>query len=95
MYSFSDLKFSPRSGGVISRISFPNGYSASVVCGPYTYGGQEGLYEVAVLHSGMIVYDTPVTSDVLGHLTQDDVTRILNEIAVLSPRRVASSPPSN
>lgn len=95
MYSFSDLKFSPRSGGVTSRISFPNGYSASVVCGPYTYGGPEGLYEVAVLHDGAIVYDTPVTSDVLGHLSQDDVTRILNEVASLPPRRGTSTPPPN
>ena len=27
--------------------SFPNGYGASVIKGPYTYGGPEGLWEIA------------------------------------------------
>jgi hypothetical protein len=89
-YSFSDLRFSPRGGNIFARISFPNGYTASVVCGPYTYGGPAGLYEIAVLFDDVIVYDTPVTSDVLGHLSEGDVTRILNEIASLPPRRGAS-----
>lgn len=87
-YSFSDLKFSPRSmgGGVGARLTFPNGYTASVVRGDNTYGGRSGLYELAVLHDGRIVYDTPITSDVLGHLTEGDVTERLNEVAAL-PRR--------
>ncbi len=90
IYTFSDLKFSPRGGNIFARISFSNGYTASVVCGPYTYGGPEGLYEIAVLFNDVIVYDTPVTSDVLGHLSEGDVTRLLNEIASLPPRRGAS-----
>ena len=27
--------------------SFPNGYGASVIKGKYTYGGPEGLWEIA------------------------------------------------
>lgn len=93
-YSFSDLKFSScaGNGGVAARITFPNGYTASVVRGTMTYGGSQGLYELAVLHDEKIVYDTPVTSDVLGYLTEGDVTERLNEISLLPPR---SSAPVN
>ena len=28
---------------------FPNGYGASVIKGPYSYGGPDGLWELAVL----------------------------------------------
>ena len=87
-YSFSDLKFTPRSwdNGVAARLEFPNGYTASVVRGEHTYGGSKGLYELAVMHGGELVYDTPVTNDVIGHLTEGDVTEHLNEIACLPPR---------
>ena len=87
-YAFSDLIFKTRSwdNGVVARISFPNGYSASVIRGNYTYGGPQGLYELAVLYDGEIVYDTPVTNDVIGHLTEGDVTERLNEIASLPSR---------
>lgn len=92
-HSFSDLTFAARrmGDGVAARLTFPNGYSASVVRGDGTYGGSEGLYELAVLHGDTIVYDTPVTGDVLGWLTEGDVTERLNEIAGLPPR----SSPSN
>jgi len=91
-YSFSDLSFATRAfdNGVAARLKFPNGYEASVVRGDFTYGGARGLYELAVLHDGAIVYDTPITNDVLGHLTEGDVTERLNEIAAL-PKRGAPS----
>lgn len=87
-WSFSDLTFVPRSwdDGVAARFTFPNGYTVSVVRGDSTYGGREGRYELAVLHGGDIVYDTPVTNDVLGWLTEGDVTEQMNEVAAL-PRR--------
>lgn len=88
MATFSDLKFSHRGGGhFTARIEFPNGYGASVVRGPGTYGGPEGLYELAVLHGGIIAYDTPITDDVLGWLTEGDVTERLSEVETLPPRR--------
>lgn len=68
------------------RITFPNGYTASVVSHKDSYGGGEGLFEIAVMVGGEIVYDTPVTDDVLGWLTPDDVTRVLKEIEALPPR---------
>lgn len=84
---FADLKFKSFPGGrVAARRSFPNGFTASVVRGPNTYGGARGLYELAVLHEGKIVYDTPLTNDVLGNLTEEDVTRLLSDVASLPPR---------
>lgn len=73
-------------GGTQDIYEFPNGYSASVVRTPYSYGGEDGLFELAVLHGGSIMYDTPITDDVLGHLTAADVQAKLADIAALPPR---------
>jgi hypothetical protein len=83
MKTFNDLEFKthPRGSGIISRIKFDNGYGASVVKGPYTYGGDKGLYELAVTDSNDdLTYTTPVTSDVEGYLTEEDVTKLLTQI---------------
>lgn len=66
-------------------ISFDNGYSASIISTEFSYGGNEGLFEIAVLRGGMIVYDTPVTSDVLGYLSFPEVAKTLEEIKNLPP----------
>ncbi len=87
MRTFKDLEFNEHPnhlGGVQARISFENGYGASVVCTPYTYGGDKGLYELAVLDSeGHLTYSTPVTNDVEGYLSEDDVTNLLEQIQKL------------
>ncbi len=68
---------------------FPNNYGASIIQGPYTYGGDQGLYEVAVVHfpscedEYIIDYDNPVSNgDVLGYLSipevHDTLRRIIN-----------------
>ena len=63
---------------------FPNGYGASVVRNEYSYGGDQGLYEVAVINSnGELVYDTPITSDVIGWCSSDDVEKLLIAIQSL------------
>jgi hypothetical protein len=83
MKTFSDLEFKPHpmGSGIISRIKFDNGYGASVVKGPHTYGGDQDLYELAVLdNNDDLTYDTPVTNDVEGYLTEEDVTILLKQI---------------
>ena len=66
---------------------FTNGYGASVVTGPYTYGGDEGLYELAVLEftgdKHALCYTTEITDDVIGYLTEEDVQDILARIEAL------------
>jgi len=71
--------------GVVSRMIFENGYGVSVVKGPFTYGGGEGLYELAVLgKDGQLCYDTPITDDTLGYLTQQKVTDIMKQVQELN-----------
>ncbi len=68
-------------GGYHKVFKFDNGYGASVVSHSGSYGGNTGLFEIAVLDkSGDIVYDTPVTSDVLGYLDFADVVTVLDQI---------------
>ena len=72
---------------------FDNYYGVSVVRGPYTHGGKNGLYELAVLHMppdaeySELVYDTPVTNDVEGHLTPKDVTRLMKKVSKLPKKQ--------
>jgi len=86
MKTFKDLEFKPHSNmdGIMSRIEFENGYGASIVKGEYTYGGKDGLYELAVLNNnGDLIYDTPVTDDVEGYLSEEQVTDLLIKIQQL------------
>jgi hypothetical protein len=68
----------------IVRVSFPNGYTASIIRTQYSYGGEEGLYEVAVIDAeGQLDYTTPITDDVIGYLTIDGVIAVCEDIALL------------
>ena len=87
--TFADLKFEAhRVGefGVQAKHGFENGYSVSVISGLRSYGGDRGLYELAVMHGGELIYDTPITKDVLGHLSEADVTDVMIAVAGLPPR---------
>lgn len=67
-------------------VTFSNGYAGSVVSSQYSYGGKEGLFEVAVMYNGEIVYDTPVTDDVVGFLDFQGVADTLKKIENLPHR---------
>ncbi len=87
--TFNDLKFNEhrhRSGGIHARHTFDNGYSVSVIRSQYSYGGESGKYELAVLHNDNLIYDTPVTDDVLGWLDEDDVSEAMAKVQALPPR---------
>src|SRR5574343_446095 len=55
-------------------VHFPSGYGASIIRNEYSYGGNQGLLELAVLmflpdnFNYDIIYDTPITNDVRGFL---------------------------
>lgn len=89
MKKFEDLEFelindAPFMVGKKSRMHFDNGYGVSVVSHSYSYGGRDGLYEVAVLDkNGELTYDTPVTNDVIGYLTEEDVTDVMKQVQSL------------
>ena len=81
--TFQELKFEthPMGAGVQCIVQYPNGYGASIVKGPHTYGGANGLYELAVFgKDGHITYETSITNDVLGHLSEDEVVKTLLDI---------------
>ncbi len=79
-------------GGVQRLYEFPNGYTASVIRFAYSYGGDRGLWELAVIHTDRLCYDTPVTNDVEGCLSEDEVEALLEQVAAL-PERDAPPPP--
>jgi hypothetical protein len=50
----------------------------------HSYGGDKGLYELAVLdNEGQICYDTTITNDVIGYLRPEDVTDVMEKIQKL------------
>ena len=64
------------------KFKFDNGYGASVINDGY--GAEDGLYELAVLGpQGGLTYETPITDDVLGWLTEAEVAETLDKIAAL------------
>jgi hypothetical protein len=82
----------PFTRGHYERFRFMNGYGASVIQNSTSYGGDQGLLEIAVLRYRSdapedyeLCYDTPITSDVIGYLTQDHARAILDRIAQLPP----------
>ena len=83
---FSDLNFEPHPNwdGVQAKYFFDNGYGVSVIKSSNSYGGSEGLYELAVLQGleedWEICYDTPIADDVMGYLTIEDVETVLTQV---------------
>lgn len=74
----------------VPKYKFPNGYGASIICQPGSDGFEEGLFELAVLkfsddarYGFDLVYDTPITNDVLGFLNEDQVDEVLAAITRL------------
>ena len=80
---FEELNFQNHPMGIGKQciVQYPNGYGASIVQSQYTYGGDRGLYELAVFgKDGNITYETPITDDVLGYLTEQDIEETLIKI---------------
>lgn len=69
--------------GVQIKIKFTNGWTASLVKGPYTYGGPEGLWEIGIFNpDGNLDYCNPITSeDVQGYLSHAKVQVKLRRLA--------------
>ena len=75
-------------GGIHKIYKFKNGYGASVVQHKYSYGGDKGLWELAVIifnNKGEwdISYGTPITGDVIGYLGREEVNKLLSRIKKL------------
>ncbi len=85
-----DLKFEKHSfftSGSRAFVLFANGYGASVITGYGSYMTEDAPFEIAVTtHEGAVCYDTPITDDVIGYLTEDAANDILRKISELPPK---------
>jgi hypothetical protein len=73
--------------GIQHLYDFKNGYGASVIKSRGSYGGRQGLWELAVMtvngeHMDLC-YSTYITEDVLGHLSIEQVNETLEQISKL------------
>ena len=86
-FDFRNLPVEFYNGGIRYVYIASNGYKASIVQSPMSYGGNVGLYELAVMdQEENILYDTPITNDVLGWLTVKEVNTVIAEIEKLPKR---------
>ncbi len=80
----TDLKFEEHPAKLSesqATVKFDNGYGASIITGPCSYTDINHPYELAVLgRDGKLDYDTPITDNVCGYLTEDDVNELLLRI---------------
>ena len=90
--AFDDLTWVDRDGslGNVARVFFQNGYGASVIDGPLFYT-RDNTYELAVLRGDRerwsLTYRTPITNDVLGYQTKEEITVALQAIEALPPAK--------
>lgn len=83
MKEFKDLEFEENSQliGIQAKMKFENGWGVSVIKSKWSYGGDEGLYEMAVLDKdGYISYNSGVIVDVAGYLTEEMVTELMRKV---------------
>ena len=73
--------------GIQYIFEFENNYGASVVKFAGTYGYANDLWELGVLYFDddgyCLTYDTPITNDVIGYLTDEGVCAVLKNIKSL------------
>lgn len=92
MKGFNDLMFKNHPngmGGFQARMDFENGFGVSVVCGLHLYSTPRAnlyaasmyeAYEVAIMEDGHLTYDTPITDDVIGYASPEEVTSIMERV---------------
>jgi hypothetical protein len=91
MKTFADLNFVTVMGEhKQARIDYENGYGVSVIKGfplaSYSPSAGEGVYELAVFHGGRLCYDTPITDNVLPGLSEESVTKYMQQVESLPPK---------
>lgn len=99
MKNFKDLEFKTHQTGEGQQATmmFENGYGVSVVrfkvMGRYgSYTSNESEWELAVLKGDekewSLTYETPITDDVMGHLSEEEVSEVMQKVQEL-PSAVA------
>jgi len=86
MKEFKDLEFNTHPSGMGGKqavITFDNGYGASIIIGSTWYSNGIDTYELAVLCNRKLDYSTYITDDVLGYLTEQEVSEYMKKIQEL------------
>lgn len=62
---------------------FDNGYGLSVVSHSFSYGNDDELFEIGVIKFDdlgyELTYETPITGDVLGHQSKEDLLNVIEQ----------------
>ena len=62
-------------------LEFENGYGLSIVSNDFSYGGNNGLFEIALLQNEDIVYNAELGfADVVGYLDFHEVSEIIERV---------------
>ena len=96
MKTFADLNFRDHQTGTGTQglCFFENGYGVSVVRfkvmgGFSSYTSNENEWELAVLTGNVddydLCYSTHITDDVMGHLSEEEVTDVMRQVQELAP----------
>ena len=88
MKTFKDLVFKPHSmgNGVQAVMMFDNNRGVSVVKFDGSYGYKQDQWELAVLNNKEgLDYETSITDDVIGWLTDKKVSNIMIQVQNLTP----------
>lgn len=84
MKKFEDLQFESHPlSGIQAKLNFPNGYGVSVISGQLFRSNGIDTYELAVLKDGSICYDSGITTDVMGNLSENEVTKVMKKVQKL------------
>jgi hypothetical protein len=88
MKNFKELPSNSINNGIQYIFKADNGYGASIIQHDFSYGNKAGLWELTVIKYDEdgewdICYDTPITSDVLGWLNENEVMDYLTQIEQL------------
>lgn len=101
MKSFTDLKFETHPNAAFlgpaeqARAIFDNGYGVSVITGAIFYSsGVHENYELAVTDADTnLVYGHITNGDVLGYLSEDEVTELMHKVQALEPNSYGQDEP--
>lgn len=90
MKTFNDLKFNlhtEKGFDTHAVMFFDNGYGISVITGEDAYSDDKHPYECAIIKGSKenyyMVYDTPITDDVIGFCNKEKVSEIMKQIQEL------------
>ena len=98
MNKFDLLKFKKmkHQDGIQAIVEFPNGWGASIIKSDTSYGGNNDLFEIAVLDKdGKLSCKTDISDDVIGWQDENDIDRVLTAISKLdsdgvSPKKITT-----